>query len=115
FGLLAGMGIAIDLGLVLYGYNIMRVLGNHITYQSPSRGFNMELGASFTVIVASFLGLPVSTTHCITGATVAVGLCNGEFASINWRMVVWIIFSWVITLPVTASIAGLLFAFKYGW
>ncbi|KAF0711484.1 Aste57867_5251 [Aphanomyces stellatus] len=115
FGLLAGMGIAIDLGLVLYGYNIMKVLGNHITYQSPSRGFNMELGASFTVIVASFLGLPVSTTHCITGATVAVGLCNGEFASINWRMVVWIIFSWVITLPITASIAGLLFAFKYGW
>jgi sodium-dependent phosphate transporter len=115
FLLLAGMGIAIDLGLVLYGYNIMKVLGNHITYQSPSRGFNMELGASFTVIVASFLGLPVSTTHCITGATVAVGLCNGEFWSINWRMVLWIIFSWVITLPITAGISGLLFAFKYGF
>ncbi|RHY25656.1 hypothetical protein DYB32_008174 [Aphanomyces invadans] len=115
FWLLAAMGIAIDLGLVLYGYNIMKVLGNHITYQSPSRGFTMELGASFTVIVASFLGLPVSTTHCITGSTVAVGMCNGELWSINWRMVLWIIFSWVITLPITATISGLLFSFKYGW
>jgi sodium-dependent phosphate transporter len=76
--LLAAMGFAIDLGLVLYGYNVMQSLGNNITYHSPSRGFCMELGAAITVITASFLGLPVSTTHCITGATVAVGLCNGD-------------------------------------
>jgi sodium-dependent phosphate transporter len=109
FWLLATMGIAIDLGLVLYGYNIMKTLGNNITHQSPSRGFNMELGASFTVIVASFLGLPVSTTHCITGATVAVGLCNGEAGAINWKMIAWILLSWVLTVPFTGLIAGIFF------
>lgn len=109
FWILAFMGVAIDLGLVLYGYNIMRVLGNNITYHSPSRGFSMELGAALTVITASFLGLPVSTTHCITGATVGVGLCNGEFHAVNWKIVSWAAFSWVITLPVAGGIAGLLF------
>jgi phosphate/sulfate permease len=109
FWLLALMGLAIDLGLVLYGYNIMRNLGNNITYHSPSRGFSMELGAALTVITASFLGLPVSTTHCITGATVAVGLCNGEFKAINWRIVSWALFSWIFTLPVAGGVSAGLF------
>ncbi|KAI8913191.1 phosphate-repressible phosphate permease [Gorgonomyces haynaldii] len=109
FWLLASMGLAIDAGLILYGFNIMRVLGNNITYHSPSRGFSMELGAALTVITASFLGLPVSTTHCITGATVGVGLCNGELRAINWRVVAWCLFSWIVTLPVAGGIAGGLF------
>jgi phosphate/sulfate permease len=98
------MGLSIDLGLVTFGYHVMRSLGNNITYQSPSCGFSMELGAAMTVIIASFLGIAVSTTHCITGATVAVGLCN-----INWKVVSWTIFSWVITIPVAGVIAGALF------
>ncbi|CAJ0837767.1 10709_t:CDS:10, partial [Entrophospora sp. SA101] len=69
-------GAAIDMGLVFYGYNVMRSLGNQITYHSPSRGFSMELGTSLTVLMASRLGLPISTTQCITGATIGVGLLN---------------------------------------
>ena len=69
------------------GYNIMRSLGNNITYHSPSRGFSMELGAALSVITASFFALPVSTTQCIVGATVAVGLCNGQLRAINWTQV----------------------------
>jgi sodium-dependent phosphate transporter len=103
------MGFAIDVGLSTFGYNVMRNLGNNITYQSPARGFSMELGTSLTVVTASFLGIPVSTTHCITGATVAVGIVAGNFRAINWRMVSWTIFSWLLTLPVVGLISGLLF------
>jgi sodium-dependent phosphate transporter len=109
FWLLAFMGISIDLGLILYGYNVMRNLGNNITYHSPTRGFSMELGAAVTVITASFFGLPVSTTHCITGSTIAVGLCNGEFGAINWSIVSWALFSWILTLPIAGLISGGIF------
>jgi solute carrier family 20 (sodium-dependent phosphate transporter) len=66
--ILAFGGGAIVLGLWTYGYNIMRSLGNKITLHSPARGFSMELGAATTIIMATKLALPVSTTQCITGA-----------------------------------------------
>ncbi|ORY07615.1 solute carrier family 20 [Basidiobolus meristosporus CBS 931.73] len=109
--ILAMGGVFIDIGLITYGYNIMRTLGNKITYHSPSRGFSMELGSCLTVLTASQIGLPVSTTHCITGATTAVGLCNGSAKTINWRMIAWCFFSWILTLPCAGLVAGLLFAF----
>lgn len=98
------------IGLWTYGYNIMRNLGNKLTLHSPSRGFSMELGSVVTVVMATRLALPVSTTQCITGATVGVGLCSGTWRTVNWRMVAWIYFGWFITLPCTAVIAGGLMA-----
>ncbi|GAA5990591.1 hypothetical protein JCM10908_003144 [Rhodotorula pacifica] len=99
---------ALVLGLVTYGYNIMKVLGNKITLHSPSRGFSMELGSAITVVLASQYGIPVSTTMCITGATVGVALCNGDLRSVNWRAVGWIFLGWVITVPVVGTLAGCL-------
>ncbi|KAI5477868.1 hypothetical protein MNV49_005853 [Pseudohyphozyma bogoriensis] len=101
-------GAMISIGLATYGYNIMAVLGNKITLHSPSRGFSMELGAAITVILASQYGLPVSTTMCITGATIGVSLCNGDFKSTNWRMIGWIFTGWIITVPIVGTIAGCL-------
>ncbi|PKS05936.1 hypothetical protein jhhlp_007769 [Lomentospora prolificans] len=101
-------GVAIALGIWTYGYNIMRNLGNRITLHSPSRGFSMELGSACTIILATRLKLPVSTTQCITGATVGVGLCSGTWRSINWRMVAWIYMGWIFTLPVAGIISGCL-------
>jgi sodium-dependent phosphate transporter len=75
-------GAMIVIGLATYGYNIMRVLGNRLTLHSPSRGFSMELGAGITVILASQYAIPVSTTMCITGATLGVALCNGDCESL---------------------------------
>ncbi|CAI4213081.1 unnamed protein product [Parascedosporium putredinis] len=72
-------GVGIALGIWTYGYNIMR---------------NLEL--------------PVSTTQCITGATVGVGLCSGTWRSINWRMIAWIYMGWIITLPTAGIISGCL-------
>ncbi|GAB1520230.1 Na+/Pi symporter [Rhizoctonia solani] len=102
-------GAAIVIGLATYGYNIMRVLGNRLTLHSPSRGFSMELGASLAVVLASQVAVPVSTTQCITGATLAVGLCNGDLHALNWRMFAWIFFSWVLTIPCAGLLAGCLF------
>jgi len=69
-------GAAIVIGLWTYGYNIMRNLGNRLTLHSPSRGFSMELRSAITVILATRLALPISTTQCIVGVTVGVGLCS---------------------------------------
>lgn len=108
--ILAFGGAAIVIGLGTYGWKLMSVLGNRLTMHSPSRGFSMELGASITVVLASYLGLPVSSTQSITGATLAVGLCNGDYKAMNWRMLGWIFFSWILTLPIAGLISGCLLA-----
>ncbi|KAF7558080.1 hypothetical protein G7046_g5883 [Stylonectria norvegica] len=74
-------GAGIVLGIWTYGYNIMRNLGNRLTLHSPSRGFSMELGSAVTIILATRLKLPVSTTQCITGATVGAEPDRQDFLS----------------------------------
>ncbi|SPO01446.1 probable PHO89 - Na+/phosphate co-transporter [Cephalotrichum gorgonifer] len=106
--ILAFGGVAIAIGVWTYGYNIMRNLGNRLTLHSPSRGFSMELGSVITIILATRLKLPVSTTQCITGATVGVGLCSGTWRTINWRMVAWIYMGWILTLPIAGIMSGCL-------
>lgn len=99
---------ALCIGLWTYGYNLMRNLGNKLTLQSPSRGFNMELGAAITVVFATRLSLPVSTTQCLVGAVVFVGLCNGDVKAVNWRMVAWSYMGWFLTVPCAGLIAGII-------
>jgi sodium-dependent phosphate transporter len=108
---LAYGGLAIVIGFATWGYNVMKNLGNRLTLHSPSRGFSMELGSALTVLVASRLGLPVSTAQCIVGATIAVGMCNGNWKAMNWRMALWIFGGWILTVPVCATIAGCVMAF----
>lgn len=108
--ILAFGGAMIVVGLATYGYNIMRVLGNRLTLHSPSRGFSMELGAAITVLLASQYALPVSTTMCITGATLGVALCNGDLKTFNWRGLGWIMMGWILTVPVVGTAAGCLTA-----
>ncbi|KAK1967678.1 phosphate transporter [Colletotrichum sublineola] len=103
-------GGAIVLGLLTYGYHVMRNLGNRLTLISPSRGFCMELASAITVMMATKLALPVSTTQCIAGATVGVGLANGDWRCINPRLVAWIYFGWFITVPVAGLLSGSLMA-----
>ncbi|ORX42665.1 phosphate transporter [Piromyces finnis] len=105
--------LAINIGLVTYGYNVMRSLGNKITLLTPTRGFCVELSACLTVLSCSRLSLPVSTTHCITGSTTAIGLCNGNTKSVNWKLLGFCFFSWLLTLPVAGLIAGIMFKIIY--
>ncbi|KHN95460.1 Phosphate transporter [Metarhizium album ARSEF 1941] len=105
---LAVLSATISLGLITYGYNIMKVMGNKITYHSPSRGSSMEMGAAITVLVFSQYSLPVSTSMCITGATVGVGLCNGTIKAVNFQRVGLLLFSWIMTIPIAGTIGGVL-------
>lgn len=107
---IAVMALTICIGFITYGYNIMKVMGNKITYHSPSRGSSMEMGAAITILIFSQYSLPVSTSMCITGATVGVGLCNGSFKAVNWQRVGLLFFSWVMTIPIAGLIGGCLMA-----
>ncbi|WWC93249.1 hypothetical protein V866_000082 [Kwoniella sp. B9012] len=102
---LSGM---ISIGLITYGYNIMKVMGNKITYHSPSRGCSMEMGAALTVLIFSQYSLPVSTSMCITGATVGVGLCNGTWRAVNWQRVGLLLLAWIMTIPIAGTLGGCL-------
>lgn len=108
--ILAYTGAALVLGVWTFGYKIMGVLGNKMILQSPSRGFAIEFGAAITVVVATQLAIPISTTQCAVGATVFVGFCNLDFKAVNWRMVAWCYMGWLITLPVAGLISGLITA-----
>lgn len=77
-------------GFWFFGYHVMRSLGNKITQMSPTRGFSIELGAAITVLMASRLGLPVSTTQCLTGAALGVALMNYDLGAVNWRQIAFI-------------------------
>ncbi|OCF38550.1 hypothetical protein I317_07684 [Kwoniella heveanensis CBS 569] len=105
---LAVLSATISVGLITYGYNIMKVMGNKITYHSPSRGTSMEMGAAITVLLFSQFSLPVSTSMCITGATVGVGLCNGTLKAVNFQRVGLLLISWIATIPIAGTIAGVL-------
>ena len=67
----------------------------------------MELGAAITVLLASRLGLPVSTTQCLAGACLGVALCNYSVGAVNWKQCAYIFSGWVITMPVAGLISGL--------
>ena len=101
-------GLLLGLGFWCYGYHIMRALGNKITQMSPTRGFATELGAAITVLLASRLGLPVSTTQCLTGAATGVALMNYDLGAVNWRQLAFIFLGWVLTLPCAGLVAGLI-------
>lgn len=101
-------GLLLGAGFWFMGFHIIRSLGNKITQMSPTRGFSSELGAAITVLLASRLGLPVSTTQCLTGAVLGVSLMNLDFGATNWRQMIFIFCGWVLTLPSAGLIAGLL-------
>ncbi|KAH7010404.1 phosphate transporter [Ilyonectria destructans] len=105
---IAVVALTICFGFITYGYNIMKVMGNKLTYHSPSRGSSMEMGAAITILIFSQYKLPVSTSMCITGATVGVGLCNGSLKAVNWKRVGLLVFSWIMTIPIAGLIGGLL-------
>lgn len=104
--LLGGAGIVV--GLATYGFKVMATIGKKITELTPSRGFAAELGAASTVVVASVIGLPISTTHTLVGAVLGVGLAKG-IGALNLRVVGGIFASWLITLPAGAGMAIVFF------
>ena len=104
--LLGAVGIVV--GLATWGYKVIATIGSHITELTPSRGFAAELAAASTVVMASGLGLPISTTHTLVGAVLGVGLARG-IGALNLRVIGTIFISWLITLPAGAILAIVFF------
>jgi len=107
YWILALGGVGIGVGLLLYGYKIMRAIGVKLAVITPSRGFAIELGAAIVIIIGSYLGLPLSTTHCQVGATTGVALLEGGKGINKWVLFKTVL-GWVITLVVVGISAGLL-------
>lgn len=99
--LLALGGLGIVIGLATFGWRVMETIGKKITELTPTRGFCAEFGAATTILIASKLGLPISTTHCLVGAVLGVGMARG-FRALNLRAVREIILSWIVTIPASA-------------
>ncbi|RMF59228.1 MAG: anion permease [Calditrichaeota bacterium] len=94
-------GVGIVIGLATWGWRVMITIGKKITELTPTRGFSAEFSAACTIVLASKLGLPISTTHTLVGAVLGVGLARG-IGALNLRVVTDIVISWIITIPVGA-------------
>ena len=106
--ILALGGIGIVIGLATWGWRVIETVGRKITELTPSRGFVAEFSAALTILIASKLGLPISTTHTLVGAVFGVGLARG-ISALNLIMIRDIVVSWIITIPAGAGIAILFF------
>ena len=111
--MLAIGGIGIVIGLATWGYRVMETVGKRITELTPSRGFAAQLAAATTIVVASRLGIPISTTHTLVGAVLGVGLARG-ISALDLRVVGKIIISWVATLPIAAGLSIFFYFFFKG-
>jgi len=96
--------LAIALGTLSGGWRIVKTMGNKITKLRPVDGFCAETGGAITLFFASFLGVPVSTTHTITGAIVGVGSLK-RLSAVKWGVAGKIVWAWIITIPASAGIA----------
>ena len=100
--------LAIALGTLSGGWRIVRTMGSRLTKLTPVHGFCAETGGAISVFVATGLGVPVSTTHTITGSIVGVGAAQ-RASAVRWGLAGRILWAWVLTIPASAGIAGLAF------
>jgi PiT family inorganic phosphate transporter len=98
--------IAIGLGTMFGGWRIVKTMGQRITKIRPVGGFCAELSGSITLFLATALGIPVSTTHTITGSIVGVGSTQ-TVSAVRWGLAGNIVWAWILTIPCSAFIAGL--------
>ena len=99
---------AMALGTYLGGWRIVRTMGSRITRLNPMQGFCAETGGAATLFLATWLGIPVSTTHTITGAIIGVGAAR-KVSAVRWSIAGSIVIAWIITLPAAALIGALFY------
>jgi PiT family inorganic phosphate transporter len=97
---------AIGLGTALGGWRIVKTMGTRITKLRPFGGFCAETAGGISILIASELGVPVSTTHTITGAIVGVGAAQ-RLSAVRWGVATRIVWAWILTIPMAAAIAAL--------
>ncbi len=97
---------AISLGTLFGGWRIVKTMGQKITKLKPVGGFCAETGGAITLFLATALGMPVSTTHTITGAIVGVGSAQ-KMSAVRWGVAGNIVWAWVFTIPASAFMAAI--------
>ena len=97
---------AIGLGTLTGGWRIVRTMGTRITKLKPFSGFCAETGGAATVILASIWGIPVSTTHTITGSIIGVGATQ-RFSAVRWGVAERILYAWILTIPMAGAIGAI--------
>jgi PiT family inorganic phosphate transporter len=100
---------AMGLGTLFGGWRIVHTMGSKITRLTPMQGFCAETGGALTLFMATYLGVPVSTTHTITGAIVGVGAAR-RVSAVRWNVASNIVVAWVVTLPASALIGAVAYA-----
>jgi PiT family inorganic phosphate transporter len=108
FFLLLFGGIGIACGISMWGYRVMHTIGEKITTLTNTRGFSVDFAAATTVLVASKMGLPVSTTHAAVGGVLGVGLARG-FEAVNFGIIYRIMLYWILTVPAAAITSMVIF------
>jgi PiT family inorganic phosphate transporter len=99
---------AMALGTLAGGWRIVKTMGSKITRLTPMQGFCAETGGSITLFAATWLGIPVSTTHTITGAIIGVGAAK-RVSAVRWSVANNIVMAWVVTIPASAAIAAIFY------
>src|SRR6266852_9722090 len=97
------------MGTLMGGWRIVRTMGLRITKLTPMQGFCAETGGAATLFMATWLGVPVSTTHTITGAIVGVGAAR-RVSAVRWNIAGSILIAWVLTMPAAAIISAAVYA-----
>src|SRR5262245_39800385 len=100
--------LAMALGTLAGGWRIVKTMGSKITRLTPMQGFCAEAGGSATLFAATWLGIPVSTTHTITGSIIGVGAAR-KVSAVRWSVANNIVVAWIITIPASATIAALFY------
>jgi PiT family inorganic phosphate transporter len=99
---------AIGLGTLSGGWRIIHTMGQRITRLQPVGGFAAETGGAIAIFSATLLGVPVSTTHTITGSIIGVGSTK-RLSAVRWGVAGRIVWGWILTIPASAMIAGVSF------
>ncbi|MBB2928436.1 MULTISPECIES: inorganic phosphate transporter [Paraburkholderia] len=102
---IGGCYLSMGLGTLFGGWRIVRTMGQKITRLKPVGGFCAEAGGALTLFTASWMGIPVSTTHTITGAIVGVGATQ-KLSAVRWGVAGNIVWAWVLTIPASATLAA---------
>lgn len=101
-------GLGISIGLWIWGRRVIQTIGEDLTKITASTGFTIEIGAAFTVLLASKIGIPISTTHCKVGSVVFVGWASSSKQGVDWKLFRNIIFAWMVTVPIAAGLSALM-------
>lgn len=100
--------IVIGLGTLSGGWKIVKTMGTKITKVTPLEGVSAETAGAMTLYLSEFLGIPVSTTHTITGSIVGVGITK-RVSAVRWGVTINLLWAWILTIPVSALIAALIY------